>query len=177
MKNIYSFLKKNWDIEIILIITSILFLIIFLPFIRFNSLDKYDTPGLLSLSWFIKEFRFPDFQGWNPYFAAGFPQGTLYPPLFHYLVALFAHCMSITAAYKLVVTLAGLFIPASIYFFSKKVFQQKTWAIVTVFFVLIVLLVSPKYLGFSYGGLLDYELAPNFVTIPLFLSNAIQIDK
>lgn len=168
MNKISSFTKKQWDTLLILGITLIILLIVFIPFFLYNSLDKFDTPGLLSLSWFIREYTFPDFQGWNPYFFAGFPQGTLYPPLFHYLVAALGKFFTLQVAYKLVVTIAAAFIPYSIYEFSLKIYKQKSWAILNTLILLIALVFLPGYLGFNFDGLLDYGLGPSFVSIPLF---------
>ena len=161
-------LKQNWDTLLIVLITTLIFVTVFIPFIAFNSLDKYDTPGLLSLSWFIAEYRFPDFQGWNPYFFAGFPQGILYPPLFHYLIAGLSKIFSLELSYKLVITTAGLLIPISIHSFTKTVYRNKSWALLGSLSILITLLALPGYLGFNYDGMLDYGLGPSFITIPVF---------
>ena len=160
--------KENWDKILILTITVLLFFIVFLPFIINNSLDKYDTPGLLSLSWFIKENVFPDFSGWNPYFFAGFPQGILYPPLFHYLVAFLNHFFSLDLSYKLLVTFFGLLVPYSAYYFSKNLYKEKSWSVLSTLIVLTLLIVAPGYFGFNFDGLVDYGLGPSFSTIPLF---------
>lgn len=161
-------LQKHWDYLIIASITLILLLTIFIPFIFINSLDKFDTPGLLSLSWFIKEYKFPDFQGWNPYFFAGFPQGILYPPLFHWTVAALGKIISLEPAYKLIITIAGLFIPITVYRFNKKLYDRRGFALLSTLIILIGLILLPGYLGFNFDGLLDYGLGPSFVSIPLF---------
>ncbi|MBN2015573.1 hypothetical protein JW766_01960 [Candidatus Dojkabacteria bacterium] len=163
-----QFLKNHWDEVTILAITALISAVIFIPFFVNNSLDKFDTPGLLSLSWFIREYTFPDFQGWNPYFFAGFPQGILYPPLFHWLVALLGKVFHLSVAYKLIITAAAAFIPFSIYEFSLRIFRQKTWSILNTIALLITLTVLPGYLGFNFDGVFDYGLGPSFVTIPLF---------
>jgi hypothetical protein len=187
---IKPFLATHWDELVILLITIILLGTIFVPFFLNNSLDKFDTPGLLSLSWFIKEYRFPDFSGWNPYFFAGLPQGVLYPPLFHWLVALFGQIFHLSVAYKLVVTMAAAFIPYSIYEFSLKVYKAtcppsrrsgaggKSWSILNTLLILITLIILPGYFGFNFDGLIDYGLGPNFVTIPMFFGYlAVLFDK
>ena len=161
-------IQKNWDKGIIAVLTLLLFLLIFLPFILYNSLDKYDTPGLLSLSWFIKHYTFPDFQGWNPFFFAGFPQGILYPPLFHYLVAALNHFFSLDLSYKLIITSFGLLIPWSLYLFNRSVYKEKSWSMLSTFFILLTLIVLPGFFGFNFDGVIDYGLGPSFVTIPIF---------
>jgi len=166
--NISKFLLNHWDELIIVILTITSLCILFIPFISQNSLDKYDHPGLLSLSWFIREYILPNFQGWNPYFFAGFPQGTLYPPLFHYLVALLGKVFHPSIAYKLVITSASVFIPYTIYEFSLKIYKEKPWALLNTILLMLTLIILPGYLGFNYDGLFDYGLGPNFVTIPLF---------
>lgn len=160
--------KERYDSIFIVMLTLVIFLVVFLPFIVHNSLDRYDAPGLLSLSWFIKEYTFPDFQGWNPFFYAGFPQGLLYPPLFHYLVGGLAYLTSVTVAYKAVITFFGLLIPASLYTFSKTFFESKKKALLCVVTSLIALIILPGFLGFNFDGLIDYGLTPSFISIPLF---------
>ncbi|MFC1780390.1 hypothetical protein ACFLY9_01720 [Patescibacteria group bacterium] len=161
-------LHNHWDEIIIVVITATILTTIFIPFFLNNSLDKFDTPGLLSLSWFIKEYRFPDFSGWNPYFFGGFPQGILYPPLFHWLVALIGNFFHLSVAYKLVITAAATFVPFAIYEFSLRIFKQKPWALLNTIVLLITLTLLPGYLGFNFDAVFDYGLGPNFVTIPLF---------
>ncbi|MDD3647278.1 MAG: hypothetical protein PHS44_02140 [Candidatus Dojkabacteria bacterium] len=168
MKDFRKFFIRHWDKFAIFALSLILFFVVFVPFIVFNSLDKYDTPGLLSLSWFIRDHTFPDFQGWNPYFFAGFPQGILYPPLFHYVVAIVGKVVSIDLAYKLVVSIAGLAIPWAVYRFNRVVYKEKSWSLLSTLFVLIALVALPGYLGFNFDGLIDYGLGPSFVTIPMF---------
>ncbi|MBU0975377.1 MAG: hypothetical protein ABIE03_07030 [Patescibacteria group bacterium] len=168
MHKLKPFIIKHWDKLAVFAVSLILFVFIFIPFICFNSLDKYDTPGLLSLSWFIRDYTFPDFQGWNPYFFAGFPQGILYPPLFHYVVALIGKVVSINLAYKLIVSVAGLAIPWTVYRFSKVIYKERSWSLLSTLFILVALVVLPGYMGFNFDGLLDYGLGPSFVTIPMF---------
>lgn len=170
VNNLKKTLIKHWDELLILFVTAIILITIFIPFFLNNSLDKFDTPGLLSLSWFIREYTFPDFQGWNPYFFAGFPQGILYPPLFHWTVALLGQIFHLSVAYKLVVTAAASFIPFTIYEFSLKFYKTKRWAILSTLLILITLVILPGYLGFNFDSLFDYGLGPSFVTIPLFFS-------
>lgn len=168
MNKIKNFTRTHWDELVILVITLIILLILFIPFFLTNSLDKFDTPGLLSLSWFIREYTFPDFQGWNPYFFAGFPQGILYPPLFHYIVAALGKIFTLQVAYKLIVTAAAVFIPYTIYELSLRIYKGKPWALLNTLFLLILLVFLPGYLGFNFDGLFDYGLGPSFVSIPLF---------
>ncbi len=163
-----KFFFNHWDEIFILLITIIFLIILFIPFFLNNSLDKFDTPGLLSLSWFIKEYTFPDFQGWNPYFFAGFPQGILYPPLFHWLVALLSHIFQLSIAYKFLITIIAALIPYSIYEFSLKIYKQKSWSLLNTLFILFTLIILPGYLGFNYDAIFDYGLGPSFMTIPLF---------
>lgn len=124
----------------------------------------------MSLSWFIGKYRFPDFAGWNPYFFGGFPQGTLYPPLFHYLVAGFSKFFRLSISYKLVITISAAFIPYTIYEFSLKVYKEKSWSLLTTILILLVLVILPGYLGFNFDGIFDYGLGPSFMTIPMFFA-------
>ncbi len=161
-------LHSDWDKIVIATISLFTLLTLFIPFLLSNSLDKFDHPGLLSLSWFIREYRFPDFAGWNPYFFAGHPQGTLYPPLFHWLVAGLGKIVSLELSYKLVLTTVGILIPYSLYSLNKRIYKQKSWSLLSTLFCLIALVVTPGYLGFNFDGLFDYGLGPSFMTIPFF---------
>lgn len=168
ISRIKKFISYNWDSLTIWLVTAILFLFIFLPFILNNSLDKFDTPGLISISWFMKEHTFPDFQGWNPFFYGGYPQGILYPPLFHYLVAGLGYVISIQTAFKIVVTISGLLIPLTVLAFTRRLYKSKKWEVLSTLGVIGVLLLLPGYLGFNFDGMIDYGLAPSFMSIPLF---------
>ena len=165
MKNQF---KSNFDIFIIIFLSSFIFLLIFLPFWIHNSLDNFDTPGILSIAWFIENFTFPDFQGFNPIFYAGYPQGTLYPFGFHYLLALIAKISSLEIGYKFLITFSGLILPFSIHYFSKSVFNRKGFALLNSLIILFILIISPAYLGFNYRGAIEYGLAPSFFSGFLF---------
>jgi hypothetical protein len=167
-KSIKKFCINYWSELIIFFLTISIFIFLALPFFLNNSLDKFDHPGLLSLSWFIKEYALPNFKGWNPYFFGGIPQGTFYPPLFHYIVAILSTIFNITVAYKLVISIAVLFTPYIIYEFSLLIYKQKLWSILNTLLILFSLITLPGYLGFNFDGLFDYGLSPNFFTIPLF---------
>lgn len=161
-------LVRNWDSITIGVITFIFLILIIVPFVLNNSLDKFDTPGLLSLSWFIKEHTFPDFQGWNPFFYGGFPQGILYPPLFHYVVAGLSFIFSLQTAFKIVVSAAILATPISVLAFTRRIYKSKLWEVGATILILTGMVALPGYLGFNFDGLLDYGLAPSFAAIPLF---------
>ncbi len=165
-----NYIKKNLDSILIAFITLYLFFSICIPFLLNNSLDKFDTPGLLSLIWFESKYLFPNFSGWNPYFFAGFPQGILYPPLFYYLGAILSKFFGIILSYKLLISVVIILIPFSIYEFSLKVFVQKTWAIVNTLLIVILIVILPGYLGFNIPAAIDYGLGPSFLSIPIFFA-------
>jgi len=175
LNNFKIFFFKNYIKIFLILFTFILFTFSFLPFILFNSLDKFDTPGLLSLSWFIKEYRLPDFSGFNPFFYSGFPQGVLYSPLFHYLVAFIGKIITLEYAYKLIVTIFGLLIPYSLYKFLLSIYKKESYSLFGTGIILLILIFLPGYLGFNFDGLFDYGLAPSFCSIPLFFLTFAQI--
>ena len=70
-------------------------------------------------------------------------------------------------SYKLIVTSFGLLIPSSIYSFSKSLYKYRKVSIINTILLLIPLISLPGYLGFDFDGLLDYGLAPSFISIPM----------
>ena len=86
------------------------------PYLLRNPIAQWDAPGHLFSAWYAREYLFPKPTGWNPYFFGGFPQGTLYPFLFHYLVAGLAFLMPLATSFKAVVATAVAATPLSFYF-------------------------------------------------------------
>jgi hypothetical protein len=90
------------------------------PYLSFNPVTQWDAVGHLFSSWYIREFLFPRFSGWNPFFFAGYPQGMFYPPLMHYLTALLSYIFPITFALKSIVSICVLLTPLSFYRFARS---------------------------------------------------------
>lgn len=176
MKIIIKFIN-NYEKIILILVTFFLFIILFLPFFKFNSLDKFDTPGVVSLIEFQKNFLFPDFQGYNPFYAGGFPQNLFYPPLFYMIATIFAKIFNSVIAYKLIVSIFFLLIPYSLFVFNSSFIKKKSFALFGVFIQLFFLIILPGYLGFNFDALFDYGLAPSFTTIPLFFFLLYSLNK
>ena len=93
---------------------------VLVPFARFNNLLEWDFPGHYAAIWHLKEHLLPWPSGWNSLFYAGYPQGTFYPPLAHYLAALLSYPLGIEGAMKALVCLSILSLPVAFYVFSRR---------------------------------------------------------
>lgn len=112
--------QRLLTVIITLLLHGLLAVFVVVPFLRFNQLLQWDTIGHLFASWHIREHLFPAPTGWNPYFFAGFPQGTFYPPLFHWTVASLSFLMPLKVAFKLLVSLAVLATPFTFYWYARS---------------------------------------------------------
>ncbi len=103
------------------LLQSAALLAVFVPFLRYNNLLEWDFPGHYAAIWHLKNHLLPWPSGWNPYFYCGYPQGTFYPPLAHYLAALLAFPLGISAAMKGLIFLSLLVLPIAFYIFARRV--------------------------------------------------------
>src|SRR3989344_1955687 len=150
---------------------SLVFLgLLVFPLWKNNSLEIYDAPGHVSLAWFIKEYLWPQFSGWNPYFLSGFPQGIFYPSLFHLVAATLGFFVGVGAAIKLIVSLSILALPFSIFYAVKNTVSEEEYYLPFTFLVVLFLVLLPNFLGIGFRGLFQIGLIPNFVsTLLLFI--------
>ena len=150
---------------------SLVFLgLLVFPLWKNNSLEIYDAPGHVSLAWFIKEYLWPQFSGWNPYFLSGFPQGIFYPSLFHLVAATLGFFVGVGAAIKLIVSLSILALPFSIFYAVKNTVSEEKYYLPFTFLVVLFLTLLPNFLGIGFRGLFQIGLIPNFVsTLLLFI--------
>lgn len=77
----------------------------------------WDGTGHYALAQLYDQTIFPDTFGWTHAYFAGLPFPNFYPPLFYWLVALLhhTHLLSFVSAFKLVVALPVLLLPAAIW--------------------------------------------------------------
>ncbi|MCH8821747.1 hypothetical protein IID23_04485, partial [Patescibacteria group bacterium] len=147
---------------------SLVFLgLLVVPFWKSNGLEIYDAPGHVSLIWYIKEFLWPNISGWNPFFLSGWPQGIFYPSLFHWVTAALGFLVGIDTAIKLIVSLAILVLPFSIFYAVNHTVSEKKYWLPTTFLLLLFLALLPNFLGIGFRGLFQIGLIPNFVSTPI----------
>lgn len=167
MKN---FLKKYFPL---IAINLISFFVICFPFWKGNTLKTLDLPGHVFATTFMREYIFPDINGWNPFQNLGYPEGSHYPPLIQYITSGISKITSldIVTIYKLLIILTILVLPWIIFFFLKKVSREKLSnialnAITIIVFLMFILL--PSTFGGTLKAMLSTGLLNNFLTIPLF---------
>jgi hypothetical protein len=85
--------------------------------------QAWDGSGHQALAQLYSESIFPDTFGWTHTFFGGMPHPNFYPPLFYWLVALLAHTrlVSFVAAFKIVLALSTLLLPAATWALAWKV--------------------------------------------------------
>lgn len=122
MKN--DFLKIDFYRLIFYLI--IIFTILYgFNYLIFGSSNSWDSIGHVDLALNIKNNLWPDFSGWNAAYYMGFQQGTYYPPLFHYILAIMIFFIHPEIASKLLIFIIFLLMIYSFYFFSKKIGLNK----------------------------------------------------
>ena len=153
--------------RIIVGLSLVLLGLLVVPFWKNNSLEIYDAPGHISLVWYLKEFLWPSFSGWNPFILSGWPQGIFYPSLFHWVSASLGFLIGIDTAIKLIISIAILALPFSIFFAVKNTTPDKKYWLPITFFILLFLALLPNFLGIGFRGLFQIGLIPNFVSTPI----------
>ena len=84
--------------------------------------QAWDGSGHQALAQLYSAATFPDTFGWEHAFFGGMPQPNFYPPLFYWLVALLdhTHLVSFVTAFKLVLALPTLLLPAATWALAWK---------------------------------------------------------
>lgn len=84
--------------------------------------QAWDGSGHQALAQLYSATTFPDTFGWEHNFFGGMPQPNFYPPLFYWLVALLehTHLFSFVTAFKLVLALPSLLLPAATWALARK---------------------------------------------------------
>jgi len=153
-----------------LIYTTLIVLVVY-PFLRYNNLDIWDTSGHYQAIWFVKNYLLPQhtYTGWNPFAFAGFPQGLLYPPLFHFVGAMLAAFTNIDLALKLLVVAPILLFPVVIYFFCKVYTAlSKDELTILVIFYTFALFLFGNMVGGSIGSTFNSGMVVNNLALVLF---------
>jgi hypothetical protein len=154
------------------VIQAAALLYVLAPFLRWNNLLEWDFPGHYAAIWFLREHLLPWATGWNPYFYCGFPQGTFYPPLAHYVTALISFGTGIGPAMKLMLAAALLALPVSFYYFARKWGLNDLQAAVCATWMTAVLFVRGELLGtWNLGSdlrsFLSVGLYANSISLPV----------
>jgi len=179
MSNIVKQFTNNDKLnQLILIGLLVISGILALLYWQKDTLSIYDASGHLAAVESMRNF-WPAFSGWNAKELLGYPQGVFYPPLFHWLAAGLSFLIGATAAVKLLITLAFLALPLSIYLFVRRFIIQPTWKGLTALALFSLILFSPDFLGSNVRSLFHIGLLPNFFALPivfLFLASVPKIN-
>src|SRR3990167_467039 len=157
-------LKK---IPIWLILLEIPFIYLAYQYLIRDSLAIYDASSQLAQVWYLREYLWPAMTGFNSLNLLGFDQGLLYPSLFHYAASAVSFFVGVELGVKLVVGLALIVLPLSIYLFSSLFFQNNNSRAFMTGLLLVVVVALPGYLGADVKGLVQVGLLPSFVSLPL----------
>lgn len=160
-----------YTLWVLLYITVLWFIII--PYFRSNQLLQWDSLGHFLGAWYQQNSLWPFPGGWNPIFFTGFPQGTFYPPLFHYLVAGISFLLTLPIAFQSVVSLAIFLTPVSFYCFGRSIKMSRLLSTAAMFGMsaLIFIPVSYSSANNAIGGTLystfDIGLVVNALALPI----------
>lgn len=121
VEKLIEFLKNNLPFVFIFLVTIIL---IIFPFMVRNNLEGFDMAGQVASVHYIREFFWPWPNGWNSMLLSGFPQGIIYPPFFHWLVATFSFILPLKLAFKVLLSVSILLFPIVYYFLGKSIFKN-----------------------------------------------------
>ncbi|RMG41537.1 MAG: hypothetical protein D6719_08460, partial [Candidatus Dadabacteria bacterium] len=166
-KRIYAYLALS--AQIILLTAYLL-----VPYLAHSDALQWDAVGHVFQSWFIKEYLFPALTGWNFFFFAGYPQGTFYPPLFHYGTACLAFLLGVKLAFKALVSLAVLALVPSAYYFARACHAKRISAatasagVTTLMAAPIVYSLGNNNIGGTFLSTFNTGLVTNAAALPLF---------
>lgn len=110
-------LIKKFPVWLIVFLAPFVFLAY--QYFVWDSLAVYDASSHFAQVWYLKEFLWPDFSGFNPFNLLGFDQGLLYPSLFHYLAATLGFFIPLQAAVKLLILASVIALPITCYLLSS----------------------------------------------------------
>jgi len=168
-----KFIKNNQTILLIVLINILSFVFICLPFLQSSKFLVADQIGHVFATTYMRDHLLPDISGWNPFQNLGYPQGSHYPPLVQYLVAIisFVFKFDITDIYKWLIVITLLSLPWAIFYFVKKLSNNTSKNTLTIYSVVIVTFLSFIFLPSTFGGSLksvfQTGLINNFYTIPI----------
>lgn len=166
-------MKRIKPLYLFLFVNLLTLVFIVVPYFS-NNLLTIDLPGHVMTVNYTKDFLLPGMQGWNPFQNLGFPQGSFYPPLMQYVIAILSSIfISVEVWIKIFFGLTLLSLPYSIYFFIKKLsselFEKSNEILLIVVTVLTFLLfvLFPQTFGGSIKAFTEVGLVYNLFTIPL----------
>jgi len=109
----------------------------------------WDGSGHLALTQIYDQSIFPDTFGWTHAFFGGIPFPNFYPPLFYWLVSLLhhTHLVSLSAAFKIVLTLPVLLLPAATWAVTRKVSGKNNLVAACAALATLPLLVDFRFYG------------------------------
>lgn len=114
----------------------------------------WDGTGHYGLAQVYSQTIFPETFGWAGGYFAGMPFPNFYPPLFYWCVALLDHTrlFSFETAFKLVVALPVLFLPACVWLLTRQVSDNDTVAAIAAALAVIPLMIDFRFhlIGLSY---------------------------
>lgn len=150
-------------------------LAVLIPFVRFNNLLEWDFPGHFAAIWHVKTHLLPWPSGWNPFFYCGYPQGVFYPPLAHFLAALLALPLGISAAIKALLALSIMALPLAFYALARRAGLEVLNASVSATWMVALLFLSGEMLGGCNFGtdlhsILNVGLFANALSLPVLFA-------
>lgn len=172
-------IKKYWE-QILIILLTLPFFYFAYVYLITPSLSIYDAPGHLGIIWYLKNYLWPNFTGWNFTSLLGFDQGRFYPPLFHYLAATLSFIFDINLATKLVIIASLITLPLAIYYFVSSFFKDLRERVLVSGIIIFTLVLLPGYFGADLKALFQVGLLTSFVSTTLvfaYLGTLFRIKK
>jgi len=117
----------------------------------------WDGSGHSAIAQIYDQSIFPDTFGWTDAYFGGMPFPNFYPPVFYWCVALLhhTHVFSFTTAFKLVMTLPVLLIPATMWLLGWSLSNRNRLMAMAVAIASVLLLIDMRFMGLLLAGL-DY---------------------
>jgi hypothetical protein len=129
-----------------------------------NALPQaWDGSGHFALARIYSETVFPNTFGWTGAIFSGVALPNYYPPLSYWLVAMLSrsHLLPFAAAFKLVLALPTLMLPAAVWLLARQLFARGPLAPACAAFALVPLLVDVRLTNSS--GLMGLSYASTFL--------------
>lgn len=129
-----------------------------------SPLSAWDTPGHVFAAAYFQQHIWPWFSGWNSLSFGGYPQGYLYPSLFHWLAGGLGKIIGVTASLKLLIIFSLASLPFSLNAFLKSLDIRGYDKLIGLIWIFILLTGAPMsfggtFQGLTVGGLLTHQFA------------------
>src|SRR5712691_8244013 len=107
----------------------------------------WDGTGHYGIAQIYDQTIFPDTFGWTHAYFGGMPFPNFYPPLFYWCVAFLhhTHLFSFAAAFKLVLGLSVLMLPAALWMLAWAVFDKDRMIAAATAFAALPLLIDHRF--------------------------------